>query len=150
MQIFVTFNKSASRTITLADRSTCAAALPLLLAQFNLTPSAHDNPTVLNAQNSLPVHPGQVLQNEASYVLVYRPTAAPRIDDEVLLLLKIRLERQLAHPGPRHMTFISTGSHINGEKGSEEAVRQQCPGDVIKYCQSESLDLTIILLDQAS
>lgn len=145
IQIFVTFRDIKSRVIELDEGTTCAAALPLILNELNQNLPAHAEAFLANARGKIPSH--AVLQREGNYTLAISVPFVPRIDPEVLLLLNIRLQRYISYPKPKHFVFISTGSHINGNKGLEEAGKQQCPSDLIKYCQSLGLKLSIILID---
>ncbi|MDI2590665.1 hypothetical protein NYP20_17325 [Pseudomonas sp. N3-W] len=148
MQILVKLNGGHGTTvIELPDHSTRAAAMPLILAAYGLDPAAPVQPILLAASNSRPIGATEALQNEGNYQLIHRPQFVPQIDDEVLLLLTIRLNHLQAHPRPRHLIFISTGSHINGEKGALEAANQQCPDDVVKHCLGHDMSLSVMLID---
>lgn len=145
MQIFVTFKEIKSKVIEVDEGVTCAAALPLILVELNQNLPPHAEAFLTNAKGKIPSQ--AVLEKEGNYFLVISAPFVPRIDPEVLLLLNIRLQRQLSYPKPGHFVFISTGSHINGNKGEDEARNQQCPSDLVKYCQASDLQLSIILID---
>ncbi len=150
MQIFVSFKSIKSKVIDLADHTTCADAIPLIVQEINPLLGAHPIPAhadvfLTNAKGK--VASETLLPNESSYTLLVSLPFVPVLDPEVMLLLSIRLRQQINSPKPGHLVFISTGSHINGDKGAPEASNQQCPADLVKHCHADGLPLSIILID---
>lgn len=148
MQIYVRYNKylnNASTSIEVEDGATWASDKHTILTRFNLNPAPHIEVYLLLA--SRPVSSGTLLIRAATYDLVLKMPSAPVVDQEVMLLLNIRLQKQITEPRPKHFILISTGSHINGNKGHDEAQFQQCPADIEKYCAEHELHLSVILID---
>lgn len=150
MQIFISFKHIKSKIIELADHTTCATAIPLIVQTLNTLLVAQPIPEdaeVSLANTKGKIDPGAVLTNESSYTVVVSMPFVPLLDQEVMLLLSIRLRQQISAPQPGHLVFISTGCHINGDKGADEASHQQCPADLVKYCHAKEAPLSIILID---
>ncbi|MBB5190648.1 hypothetical protein HNQ50_001370 [Silvimonas terrae] len=136
-----------SKTVNLEGHQiTWALARPVILARAEADPALSF--LLIEKISHKPLADHDAVLPDRVYELKVSAVFVPRVNPDVMTLLEARLKHLINHPRPNHFVLISTGSHINGNKGLAEAQRQQCPEDVVSHCLKSNLTLSVILIDQ--
>ena len=150
-QIFVKMSPGKTVTVEVEVNTTAAEVIRKLVETGKLPAQAVARLQLSRGtQGNDRMGDATAVGEEVEFSLAVRAQEAqvrPVPDEDVTLLLRIRLERYVQHPPENTFVLISIASFVHGDKGAKEAEFQQCPADVVEHCARSGLRLVVILAD---